>query len=152
MAPRTPVTDSDIPNAEALGRSAAHMAMGGNALGIFHTIRGMMGMLPESYRQELATGLLPRDPDAILAMLGEMRQAGADLQDIRRLAGGMATLLGGDASAVAAPQGVRNDAIRARAAGRSGNEGRQPGRAAAAHDRLLRQMRDAIVAARAGRW
>src|SRR5690606_29680029 len=101
MAPSVPPSAGGMEGVEELARGASHIAVGGRALGTFHVLRGMMDMLPEAYQRELAAGLLTRDPARIQKTLGQLRQAGADLQDIRRLAGGLATMMGAQTGAAA---------------------------------------------------
>lgn len=95
IAPRVPPSAGDLNEGlEGLGRGAAHIAVGGRALGAFHVVRGLLDMLPESYQREIAEGLVSRDPRRIQQTLAQIRQAGVDLEDIRRLSGGLSFILG----------------------------------------------------------
>lgn len=101
IAPGTPATAEEPTGLAEVGRGLAHAAVGSKGLGGFHAIRGMMDALPESYQQEIAKGLLARDPAAIRDTLGKLRKAGTDLKTIRNISRGIAGVLGADTSRAA---------------------------------------------------
>jgi hypothetical protein len=107
MAPTVPIDEGDFGSLREVGRGAAHIAAGSRGLGTFHAVRGMMDVLPQRYQIELAEGLLARDPEQIRATLGKLRQAGAELEDIQRLSGGLSAILGASASSAAGTEAVR---------------------------------------------
>jgi len=110
MAPSTPIAEEGGNVFSETSRGAAHTATGGQALGLFHIARGvhsMMDGLPENYQRELAQGLLTRDPAAVNATLGKLRQAGADQESVRQLSIGLGGLLGAGAAEATGEQNPR---------------------------------------------
>lgn len=100
MAPSSVASEADIPGASEMARGAGHIAVGGPALGTFHvgqSVRSALDHLPEKMQQELAAGLLSRDPAVVRATLGKMRKAGTSLKTIRQLATGMGLYSGASA-------------------------------------------------------